>query len=323
MSTTNHGPTPKVSIVIPAYNTATLIPNCLNSVLTQTYADFEAIVVNDGSPDTPELEKALAQYLNRIIYIRQENKHAAGARNTAIRRARGEFLAFLDSDDIWFPEHLASQMKLFEKDPTLDMVYADGLVLGDPKHEWKFMDRCPSHGEASFSALVVERCQIPVSTVVVRKSAIVKAGLFDESLARCDDYDMWLRTAFFGAKITYSRNLQARLSGERPGSLRQSRAKMREAYWMILDKAKRTLSVTESDRALIIKRAAEIRAMYLLEEAKQQLRNQRFTKAKELLTEANRHFRRMPVSLAVAGLSVAPRTTCRVISLWSRIRNGA
>jgi len=322
MTATNHNQIPKVSIVIPAYNTATLIPDCLNSVLAQTYKDFEAIVVNDGSPDTPELEKALAQYLNRIIYIKQENKRAAGARNTAIRRARGEFLAFLDSDDIWFPEHLASQMRLFEKDPRLDMVYSDSLVIGDPKHQWKFMDRCPSHGEATFSALVVERCQIPISTVVVRKTAIVKAGLFDESLARCDDYDMWLRTAFCGAKIAYRRNLQARLSGERPGSLGQSRAKMSEAYWMILDKAKRTLSVSESERALIIKRAAEIRAVYLFEEAKQQLQNRRFTKAKELLTEANRHFRWVRVSLAVVGLSVAPRATCRVISLWSRIRNG-
>jgi hypothetical protein len=97
---------------------------------------------------------------------------------------------------------------------------------------------------------------------------------------------------------------------------------MSEAYWMILDKAKRTLSVSESERALIIKRAAEIRAVYLFEEAKQQLQNRRFTKAKELLTEANRHFRWVRVSLAVVGLSVAPRATCRVISLWSRIRNG-
>ena len=152
---------------------------------------------------------------------------------------------------------------------------------------------------------------------------IVKAGLFDESLQRCDDYDMWLRAAFHGAKIGYSRQLQARFRGERPGSLGQSRAKMAEAYWMILDKAKRTLSVSESERALISKRAAEIKANYLLEEAKQQLQNRQFTKAKELLTEANRHFRRARVSLAVVGLNVAPRATCRLMSLWRRIRNGA
>jgi len=296
-----------------------MISDCLNSVLSQTFTDLEAIVVNDGSPDTKELEKVLAPFMNWIVYIKQENKRAAGARNTAIRQARGEFLAFLDSDDTWFPQHLALQMKLFEHDPTLDIVYADGLIIGEGKHK-RFMERCPSRGEVSFSALVTERCQVAISTVLARKSTLIKVGLFDESLQRCDDYDMWLRAAFHGAKIGYSRQLQARFSGERPGSLGQSRAKMAEAYWMILDKAKRTLSVSEPERALISKRAAEIRANYQLEEAKQQLQNRQFTKAKELLTEANRHFRQARVSLAVVGLNVAPRATRKLMSLWRHIR---
>jgi len=312
---------PKISVIIPAYNTAALIADCLRSVLAQTYTDFETIVVNDGSPDTPELELAMAPYLNRIVYIRQENKRAAGARNTAIRRARGEFLAFLDSDDIWFPEHLASQMKLLEDDPALDMAYSDCLV-DDPQCPWKFMDICPSHGEPTFVALIAERCQIPISTVVVRKSAIVKAGLFDESLARCDDYDMWLRTAFHGARIGYTRGLQVRASGTRPGSLSQLRARMLEAYWMILEKTARTLSVSQSQAELLIKRAQQIRAIYLLEEGKQQLRNREFTKAKELLTEANQQLRRTRVSLAVLGLDIAPAATCNIVLLWNRILAG-
>ena len=125
-------PAPRVSIIIPSYNTANLIAACLDSVFAQTFQDFEAIVVNDGSPDTLELEKVLQPYLDRIVYIKQVNKRAAGARNTAIAKARGEFLAFLDSDDTWLPNHLESQVKQFDDDPALGLVYANALLVGDP-----------------------------------------------------------------------------------------------------------------------------------------------------------------------------------------------
>src|SRR5437667_7582647 len=208
--------TPRISVIIPAYKTAHLIAGCLDTVMAQTFQNFEAVVVNDGSPDTPELEKVLAPYMDRIVYIKQPNKRAAGARNTAIQQARGEFLAFLDSDDSWLPEHLAAQMKLADADPSLDLIYSNALVVGNPAREWEFMDRCPSNGEPTFAALITERCQIPISTVVVRKTALVKAGGFDETLPRCDDYDMWVRTAFHGAKIGYGRTVQAHLNAGRP-----------------------------------------------------------------------------------------------------------
>ena len=243
--------TPKISVIMPAYNTARLIAASLDSVLQQTFQDFEVLVVNDGSPDTPELEGVLEPYLEKIVYIKQENKRAAGARNTAIRRARGEFLAFLDSDDIWLPDHLSSQMKLFTEDPNVRLVYATASRLLIQSGPYEFMERCPSQGSATFDALIVERCQIPISTVVARKSALVKAGLFDEGLVRCDDYDMWLRTAFHGGKIGYSRKVQARLNEGRPGSLGVSDAKMAEACWIILEKAKQALPLTDVDREIV------------------------------------------------------------------------
>src|SRR5258706_6199184 len=113
--------TPKISVIMPAYNTARLIAASLDSVLQQSFQDFEVLVVNDGSPDAAALEEVLAPYLERIVYIKQENKRAAGARNTAIRQARGEFLAFLDSDATWLPDNLGSQMKWFTEDPTLGL----------------------------------------------------------------------------------------------------------------------------------------------------------------------------------------------------------
>src|ERR1700721_78552 len=154
--------TPKIPVIIPAYNTARLIGAALDSVLQQSFQDFEILEVNDGSPDTPELEQVLAPYLPKIVYIKQENKRAAGARNTAIRQAKGEFLAFLDSDDTWLPNHLSSQMKQFDADASLGLVYANAVLVGDPTNHVEFMEKCPSVGEAGFEALVVGRCQLPV-----------------------------------------------------------------------------------------------------------------------------------------------------------------
>lgn len=320
MSPTIQNHDPKVSIIIPAYNTAGLIPACLDSVFAQTYKDFEAVVVNDGSPDTPELEKSLAPYADRIVYIKQPNKRAAGARNTGIARAGGEFLAFLDSDDVWLPDHLASQMKLFEDDPSLGLVYSDALIVGDPSNEWRFTERCPSHGEATFSAILLLHCHIPVSTVVARRTSIIKAGGFDESLARCDDYDMWLRTAFYGAKIAYNSTVQVRMAVGRPGSLSQSRVRTAEAYWLTLEKALRSLPLTGPQRDMVTKRAAEVRAMYQLEEGKLQIQLGQVGKARELLAAANQQLRRPLVNLAVFGLGIAPSATSGLIGLWNRIR---
>jgi glycosyltransferase involved in cell wall biosynthesis len=323
MQVSQTNPAPKVSVIIPSYKTADLIAACLDSVFAQTYSDFEAIVVNDGSPDTPELEKVLQPYIDRIVYIKQENKRAAGARNNAIRNARGEFVAFLDSDDTWMPDHLFSQMQLFTEDPSLDLVYCDGILVLDAAQECRFMEKCPSTGQATFDALIVERCQIPISTVVARKRTLVDAGLFDEKLPRCDDYDMWVRAAFSGAKIGYSRKLGARLFVVRPGSLSQSNARMIEGYWNILEKFKRTLPLKDVDRDVVEKRAAQIRARYLLEEGKSKLEERQFDQGRQLISQANDYFRRPSLSAAVFGLSIAPGATAKLMSFWRKIRSAA
>jgi glycosyltransferase involved in cell wall biosynthesis len=307
---------PKISIIIPAYNTAHLVAACLDSIFAQTYSDFEIIIVNDGSPDTSDLERVLKPYFQNLIYIRQENKRAAGARNTAIHRAKGEFLAFVDSDDSWFSDHLASQMALFEADPSLDMVYSDALLLADVKRQAKFMDSCPSYGEPTFEALIFERCQIPISTVVARKRAIEKAGFFDESLPQCDDYDLWLRTAFYGAKIGYTRGIQARLNGGRPGSLSQSRPKSLEAYCIILENARRTLPLSDIQRDFVNTRATEIRARYLVELGKRELSQRNFKKARELFSEANKELHELKLAVTVLGLRVAPVAIYHFVSRW-------
>lgn len=322
MDINSAGRTPAVSVIIPSYNTASLIAACLDSVFAQTFRDFQAIVVNDGSPDTPLLEKALVPYRDKIVYVVQQNKRAAGARNTAIHRAESEYLAFLDSDDSWLPEHLATQMNMFSKDPALDMVYADAEMISDASRRKTFMEICPSEGSCDFEALLMERCHIPISTVVVRKAAILKAELFDETLARCDDYDMWLRIAFSGARLGYSRQAQARLYIGRPNSLGQSRAKMTEAYWRILEKAIQTLPLGDSQRTLATTRASEVKARYLLEEGKLQLQEHQPEKALKLFEEANQQLRLLKLSVAIQGLKLAPAPVAALMTFWERCRYG-
>ena len=103
-------PTPAVTVVIPAFQVSGYIAATLEAVFAQTFRDIEVVVVNDGSPDTPALRAALAPYRDRIVYLEQENGGPSKARNTAIAAARGEWLAFLDGDDLWAPTFLASQL---------------------------------------------------------------------------------------------------------------------------------------------------------------------------------------------------------------------
>ena len=171
---------PLVSVVIPAYRAAESIAATLDSVLAQTFKDYEIIVVNDGSPDSEDLEKALDSYRERIIYLRQENQGPAGARNTGILTARGRYIALLDSDDIWDPEHLGAQLAMLEADKSIDVVYADARIFGDvPEAGRTVMEFCPSAGEVTFERLVARQCTVHICVSVCRRESLLRAGLFD------------------------------------------------------------------------------------------------------------------------------------------------
>jgi glycosyltransferase involved in cell wall biosynthesis len=326
MERTHSQATPRISVIIPCYNTAQLVAKCLDSVFAQTFRDFEAIIVNDGSPDTSELEKVLEPYLSRIVYIKQSSKRPAGARNTGIANARGEFLAFLDCADSWMPHHLETQIKQFENDPSLDLAYANCILTGDPGRQADFQTRYPSNGPVTFETLAVEHCQVPLATVVARKPALVQAGGFDESLPRCDDFDMWLRTAFHGAKIGYIRDVTACValgrSGARGNSFGASCAKVAEAYWQILENADRKLPLSETQRKLVLERTAEMRARYLLEEGKLDLSAGRYVRARERFTEANQYHKQANLGPMLLGLKVAPAVFGKLFAYRTRRRDG-
>ena len=143
---------------MPAYNAADHICETLDSVKAQKFREYEIIVVNDGSPDTDKLERAIKMRLEDIIYIKQRNAGAAVARNTGIEHARGEIIAFLDADDIWQPDYLTSQFVFLQRH-SYDMVYCDAALFGHRSAYRKtFMETAP----VSYTHLDVYKRQVNI-----------------------------------------------------------------------------------------------------------------------------------------------------------------
>lgn len=186
---------PKVSVIIPTYNRADLLPRAINSVLNQTFKDFELIVVDDGSTDnTKELISDFQKKDNRIQYIWQENSGApAKPKNTGIKNSKGEFLAFLDSDDEWLPEKLEKQLKLFEKDKDLGIVGCNcwNIYVGEKYRKTKYRIK---NNTKDNPIRILEDCFIfSSSSVVIPRFVFNDVSLYDESFKVSDDWDLYIR----------------------------------------------------------------------------------------------------------------------------------
>lgn len=183
---------PRVSVIIPTYNRADYLAHALQSVFDQTLAPFEIIVVDDGSTDsTSDVMRGLRE---RVRYYRQNHKGVSAARNLGLEVARGEVIAWLDSDDLWEPSFLATIVPLLAADSEFDGVYtgisridADGNLLPQPSQRVV----PPSDLHSSLT----EDCFIQTSTFVARKSCFDRVGDFDTQFDICEDHDMFLRLA--------------------------------------------------------------------------------------------------------------------------------
>jgi glycosyltransferase involved in cell wall biosynthesis len=295
-----------VSVIVPAYDSAKFIARALDSVFAQTFPDYEVIIINDGSPDTEELEIALEPYRKRIVYLKQENGGPGKARNNGIRCAQGKYVAFLDSDDSMLPECLETQLALFEKDHSLDLVYSDLLLKGDSPLSGKtFMETAPSMGEATFDAVLTEKCQIPTSAVIARKQALLDAGLFDESLFRAEDYDLWLRLAHLGKKIGYQRKILG-IRCIHSAALSSDESKMLIAWMHVLKKLDRTLHLTDQSRALLKATLMRACALHDLERGKLFLASGNTSDALASLKKANEVLPNLKLRLVLLGLRYVP-----------------
>lgn len=304
-------PSPFASVVIPAYNVAPYIGDALASVFAQTFSDYEVIVINDGSPDTIALERALAPYRERIVYLTQENGGAAVARNRGVRAARGKFIAFLDADDLWLPDYLKAQFG-FLQSGDYDLVYSDALLFGDsPLAGRTFMETAPSNGEVTFQGLISGQCNVITSGVVARRQLILDAGLFDEKLRNAQDFDLWLRLVRRGARAAYQRKVllhyrfhENSLSGD---ALNRINRELR-----VLGKFESLPDLTEDESAVIAETMARLRAELELESGKLQLARGNFAEARAGFSKANQFRRSWKLRAAGLLLRVAPRVLQKI-----------
>lgn len=188
---------PIVSVIIPAYNAVRYIRETLDSVLAQTYPAFEAIIVDDGSTD--DLETAVRPYRadQRIVFLRQENRGIAGARNAGVARASGAYIAFLDADDIALPERIAVQAAFLENHPQYGIVYSRFQSFYDGHPERFYSYRRRFYAGDIFRPLLHHSFICP-STVMMRRETFEVVGGFDKDFRDAEDWDLWRRLAYRG-----------------------------------------------------------------------------------------------------------------------------
>ena len=207
-----------VSVIIPTYNRGWIVRDAIDSVLGQTYADFELIVVDDGSTDrTPQI---LDAYGDRLRVIRQANQGVSAARNRGIGDSSGPLIALLDSDDIWLPGKLSVQVDFFIKNPealicqTEEIWIRNGVRVNPGKRHHK-----PS---GMIFERSLELCLVSPSAVMVRRELFEKVGLFDENLPACEDYDLWLRVGCWFPVHLINKPLMIKRGGHEDQLSRQS-----------------------------------------------------------------------------------------------------
>ncbi|MDI6792176.1 MAG: glycosyltransferase [bacterium] len=245
---------PKVSVVIPSYNAAGYLPEAIDSVLAQTFKDYEVIVVDDGSTDNTR--EALATYQDKIRYICQENAGPSPAKNKGIREAKGKFVAFLDADDIWLPEKLAFQMEIFEKNPEIALVHANVIRFGE---DWTESDEAQWQERIAeprrkftgyiFKPLLMDNL-ICTSAAVIKRSCFDDRdiGFFDKDLVRSEDHDLWLRIAR-KHKIGYVDRLLVR-HREHKASLSVNVDAFFEAKFLVFNRHAKYLAPDERDKII-------------------------------------------------------------------------
>ncbi|PSB08301.1 glycosyl transferase family A [Pleurocapsa sp. CCALA 161] len=226
---------PKVSVIIPAYNAIKYLPASIDSILTQTYTDFEIIIVNDGSKDgTEEWFGQLTDPDPRVQLISQTNQGNCAARNIGIAHAQSEYIAFLDADDLWASTKLAKQVEILEQNPDVGLVYTwveridqNGKSLGKPFE---------SNLSGNIWEKLLARNVIATSSTLIRRSCFERVGKFDENLQSfVEDWDLWLRiAACYPIKVIPEYLLQYR---ECPTSISKNWQAMEKKYHIVIEKA--------------------------------------------------------------------------------------
>ena len=317
---------PRVSVIIPAYQAARHISEALESVFSQAFQDFEVIVINDGSPDTPQLEAALQPYVGRIRYLKQSNRGVSAARNFAIQQSCGELLAFLDSDDVWLPKYLETQVQFLDQNPTAVAAIADFIRFGESM-ENPDVRRMLGPGVNQLlnfeQMLRREAGQLPSATVVRRVKAI-EVGLFDEQLSSVgEDIEFCIRLCFTGA-IGYTKQVLVKYRKHGAGVTAKYKARDRNRHeFESLSRLGKKLPLTVAQQSLLNQEIAALEAELAMIDAYEDLSSQAFGKAAEKLAQANAFYHDKRIVLIMRALRIFPRWTARYLLSRRKVARAA
>ncbi len=301
---------PKVSIIIPAYNIAKYIVETLDSVFIQTFNNYETIVINDGSPDSEEFEKELKPYFDKIVYIKLKNVGAGAARNFGIENSRGELLAFLDGDDIWLPDYLESQVKFLEEN-IYNLVYSDALLFGGSAYDGRsYMQDSPSEGEANFESLLDLRCNVITSGTLATKKNVVEVGMFEWEKVRAHDFVLWLRIAKAGGKVGYQKKIllkyRVRLDSLSGDSIQRVQREID-----VFHRIKALITIDENQQEIISKHLIRLEAEKEIERGKSFLLQENFEEARKCFKKGNEYRKSNRLRLIIFLLRIAPNLLLR------------
>lgn len=183
---------PQVSVILPTYNRAQFLKEALESLTLQTFKDFEAVVIDDGSTDdTPDIIKTYSSKINLRALVSGQNHGVSWARNQGIKTSRAPWIAFLDSDDTWMPRKLEIQMKYLERSPSTQICQTEEIWIRNGRRV-NPMKKHEKRGGSIFERCL-ELCVVSPSATMMSRKLLDEVGVFDEDLPACEDYDLWLR----------------------------------------------------------------------------------------------------------------------------------
>ncbi|HEX3703083.1 MAG TPA: glycosyltransferase family A protein [Vicinamibacterales bacterium] len=302
-----------VSVIMPAYNVAPYLPSAIDSVLAQTYRDFELVVVNDGSTDDTLAiaESYQARHPDRVRVVSQNNRGLAAARNSGLRASTGAVFALLDSDDAWMPAYLAEQMRVLDGRPDVAIVTGNAFDRGGPQDGQPARPMPDDRPAPHLVEILLDEYAVFIMSVF-RREVVDCIGGFDESFRTNEDYDFWIRAALAG--FVFARNpTPLAYYTRRSDSLSANDTRMLAGILRVFRKNLSACAEGTPARSVIVRQIARFEGELMAAEARDALaRDDASTAAARLDALRLRRGRGVHLSLAARTLRAAPR-----VALWA------
>ena len=292
---------PLVTVLIPAYQVADFIGEAVQSVLAQSYTDYEIIVIDQDMDEG--MAKAVAPYADRIVHLQTAPISVAAARNFGARYARGRYIALLDGDDCWRPDALEKLVSIIDAENGPDVVYPNAVMFGRADVEGVlFQTSYPSTRPVDFLG-ILKRQSYVFGCAMLRRSSLTNVGGYNQDLPYCEDFDLWLRIADAGGKFDFTEE-PLYLYRQRAGSMTKNAIGLLKALIPIYSRY-----LSHPDAAIRAAAAEMLRASGAeldLETARALILSGSYSSARARLQAANTHYHRTDFACAALLLRVFP-----------------